>query len=98
MGKHKYDLQELNTLGIQDLESLIEDAHRRYVSKTLVKDNDAYMAHIITRYLVDNNICSIRKALDFVFENNLWSAWRRGQSTFKDLIRENDYIKRQQNS
>ena len=85
--KHKYELKEMTVTGINNLEQFIEDAHRRYNCQSL--DNDSQSAFQIYDYIVSNRIISLRQCLDYVFANNLWSAWRRGQSTFKDVIKEN---------
>lgn len=87
--KFVYKIEDLRCNGIDDLQAFIDKAHRNYSPVSVRADNDAKDAYKIYRYIVDNEISNLRNCMDYIFSNNLWSAWRRGQSTFKDLIREN---------
>lgn len=86
--KHKYNITELNYIGILDIDTIVDEAHRRYVGLQS-QDKDSEQAFKIYLYIVENNVCSLQVMLEYVFKNNLWSSWRRGQATFKDLLKEN---------
>lgn len=90
--KHKYHISELNSIGIDDIDLFVDEAHRRYVGNTSV-DSETQEANEIYKHIIDNELVSLRSILDYVFKRSLWSTWRRGQSTFKDLLNENKYDK-----
>lgn len=89
--KHKYTTDDLHSCGIdrKALEDLVERSHNKYNADKVNKDDDTQKSYMIYRYIVDNQVTSLRECMDYVFSNSLWSAWRRGQSTFKDLIKDN---------
>lgn len=92
MSKFQYSISDLRAVGVSDLEQIVKSAHAEFNNNASAKkSDDSDLAYVIYQYIIANNVSSLRDILDYVFANNLWSAWRRGQSTFKDLIKENQF-------
>lgn len=85
MNNHIYDINELSASeGVR--EHLTEYLNTRDSDLTNPK-SDTQKANEIFKFIVDNEITDFEQVLQWVFANDLWSAWRRGcNSGFRDLI------------
>lgn len=91
MGKYQYNISSVCGNATTYLQSYVDSVNRRRSGSASAdkQEQELNAARQIFNYILDNNIRRVSDILPYVFDNGLYSFYRRSSGIFRDVIKEN---------